>query len=1021
MTIDDAHDGPPDAIAVIGMAGRFPQAPDTDALWDHLLLGHDAVTPVDGEGARTRAKGVLSGHDLFDAAFFGVSPMEAERTDPQHRLFLETAWQALEQAGHGAAGNRPVTGLFAGSSMSTYLLDVLASPRHRDVLDDSQLLIGCDKDYLATRIAHRLDLRGPAVVVQSACSTSLVAVHMAGQALLAGECDMALAGGVAVRGESGLDRRADRPDGMVSPAGRCRAFDASANGMVSGDGVGAVVLRRLDDALRDGDRVHAVIRGSAVNNDGAVKAGYTAPGVAGQVAVIRAAHAVAGVDPATIGFVEAHGTGTRLGDPIEVAALAEAFGPAGGRESCALGSVKTNIGHLDAAAGVVSLIKAVLAVREGVIPPTLHFERPNPELRLESTPFHVNTEPIPWRPDSGARRAGVSSFGIGGTNAHVVLEQAPTAPRTDPGRSWQLVPVSARTPGARDRALADIGRALAHSDDVADAAHTLQTGREEFEYRGAMVVATGAHAGSGTYSDAGTYTGATGGGRAHRPVLGRAGAPLPVAYLFPGQGSQYPGMAASLYAAEPLFRDELDLCADAVREAGGPDPRAALGLPGAHDTGRPVPDLDRTDVTQPMLFAVGYALARLWTAWGIEPHLLLGHSLGELTAACVAGVMSREDGARLVVARGAAMLACRSGAMTAVALPESALSDALPPQVEIAAVNTRFQTVVSGPEPGIAALEAELDRREARYTRLRTRRAFHSAAMEPAVEAVTRVAADLPLAKPQLTVLSNVTGRPLTADEATDPAYWGRQLRAPVRFADGVDHLAASGPYLAVETGPGATLRGMLADLGREGTPTETVCSLPGPGRQADELRFALTSLARLWVRGAPVRWSGLHGGRRRRRVPLPTYPFERRRYAVEPAPLTGSDEERPTREPATPAAHAQGAEEGTATEPELNETERLIAQVWERLLGTAVTGPDESFFDLGGTSLIGLHVLDELSGLFGVPLPKAAVYESPTVGELALLIEEVLVDALEQQAEDDVRRADGPRTDDTHATEVTR
>ncbi len=920
----DLPDGMADGIAVVGMAGRFPGAPDVQAYWDNLAAGIDSVTASVAPAA-SGPRGLLADHDLFDAEFFGFSPKEAERTDPQHRLFLECAWEALEHAGYGNAVTRPVTGVYAGSSTSRYLFDVLASPRHRDLLDDSQLLIGCDKDYLATRVSHKLDLRGPSVVVQTACSTSLVAVHLASQALFAGECDLALAGGVSVRTGEGLGSRSDRADGMVSPDGRCRAFDANASGMVGGDGVGLVALRRLDDAIADGDTVYAVILGSAVNNDGGRKVGYTAPGVAGQERVIRAAHLAADVDPATIGYVEAHGTGTRLGDPIEVAALTSAFG---GGTDCVLGSVKTNIGHLDVAAGVASLIKVVLSMGHRVIPPTLHFEQPNPELRLPDTRFRVSTEPLAWKPIDGVRRAGVSSFGIGGTNAHVVIEEPPPVPAPEAARPWQVVPVSARTPAARDRAVAAVSSALSEVD-LADAAYTLQTGRQEFEYRAAA---------------------ATSGGilRFH----GGQAAALPVAFLCTGQGAQYPGMEAGL-ADEPVYAEALADCLELL------DLRSD--------------DLGDTSVAQPMLFAVEYAAARLWRSWGIEPVALMGHSVGELTAACLAGVLSLEDAALLVKTRGAAMAEAPPGAMLTVALP----SLDLPGGVTVAARNSPTQTVVAGDEPAIVELERTLRASGVPCRRLPARHAFHTPAMDHASQKVAKAAASVRLHPPTIPLMSNVTGKVLTDAEATDPSYWGRQVREPVRFADGLRTLATTGARAVVELGPGRSLCDLAVDF------PVAVPSLPGAKSVKDGPEVALDSLARLWVAGQPVKWAALHEGTHRRRVALPTYPFERRRYTVA------------TDAPLAPV-------EVLPIESEVDgptETEEMIADIWARSLGVIDLDRDRSFFEVGGNSLAGMQVLDEIARTFAVELPLGVLYDHPTIAELALLVEDAIIASLEEAA----------------------
>ncbi|OLR91900.1 hybrid non-ribosomal peptide synthetase/type I polyketide synthase [Actinokineospora bangkokensis] len=918
-----AAEPPLDAIAVVGLACRVPGADSADAFWANLLAGVDSVT--DGPGG---ARGELGGADLFDAPFFGFSPLEAQRTDPQHRLFLECVHTALDDAGHGDPARRPVTGLFAGSSASTHLLDLLASPRHTADLDESELVIACDKDYLATRVAHRLDLRGPALVVQTACSTSLVAVHLAAQALLAGECDLAVAGGVAVRGRPAgatAGGRGTGRDGMVSPDGRCRAFDADASGMVPGDGVGAVVLRRLDDALAAGDRVLAVLRGTAVNNDGTAKAGYTAPSVSGQVRVIRAAHAAGGTDPAEVGYVEAHGTGTRLGDPVEVAALAEALGPGA---PCWLGSVKTNIGHLDAAAGVISLIKAVRAVSTGTIPPTLHFRAPNPELGLAGSRFRVVTEPTALRGP-----VAVSSFGIGGTNAHAVLEAAPAPAPADAHRPWQVVPVSARTPAALAAAVEATAAALAGRTgaDLADAAHTLQVGRRPFEHRVAVAARTGDEAAAAL--------------AAARPgVVGRPG----VALLFSGQGAQHPGMAAGLRATEPVFRAEFDACL-AVAADLGTDLRPALADAGL---------LRRTEFAQPALFAVEHALAVLWASWGVVPTAVLGHSVGELAAAVAAGVLDRDDALGLAVVRGRAMAACPPGAMLAVA---AAVDPAqLPPGVEVAAVNAATQTTVAGPRAAVTAYAEECAARGVRTRLLHTSHAFHTAAMEPAVAEVSAHASGIVHRIPRIPFHSTLTGGPVST---VDDAYWGSQLRCPVRFADALAGVTA--PVL-VEVGPG---RGLVELAGPRAVP-----SLPTATGTDDPAGTMAAAAAHLWRAGVPVRWSGLHSGQRRRRVSLPGYAFERTSHRLDT--------------PATPAAPVATPAPLPAPAAPPTGTAAAVAAVWERFLGVPTVGQDESFFALGGHSLLGLRVLDELAELTGVRLPLAALYDHPTAAELAAALD---------------------------------
>ncbi|HEX2209901.1 MAG TPA: type I polyketide synthase, partial [Longimicrobium sp.] len=641
-------------IAVVGMAGRFPGAPGVDALWANLRAGVESIRHFTDEEltaagvpeslrtdpAYVPARGALAEVDRFDAAFFGFTPREAQVTDPQQRLFLEVAWEALEHAGYDAARVPGRVGVYAGTSMSSYYLNLLSRPDVTAAAGEMAVHMGNDKDFLATRAAFKMGLEGPAVVVQTACSTSLVAVHLACQALLGGDCEMALVGGSAVVAHQHAGYLYQ--EGAIrSPDGRCRAFDAQARGTVGGSGVAVAALKRLEDALADGDTVHAVILGSAINNDGSAKIGFTAPRVEGQAAAIRAAHAAADVDPATITYVEAHGTGTELGDPIEIEALTRAFRAGTDRTGfCAIGSIKTNIGHLDVAAGIAGLIKTTLALRTGEIPPSLHFTRPNPQIDFASSPFYVNTTLAKWTPPAGVpRRAGVSSFGIGGTNAHVVMEQAPAvAPSPAPSRAEQLLVLSARTETALDAAARRLAAHLEQNPEqaLADVAWTLQQGRRAFAHRRAVVARTHAEAAQ-ALADVG------------RGVAGRAGSEAPAAvFLFPGQGAQYAGMARGLHEREPVFREELDRCAGILRPLLGLDLRDAIF---SDDADR----LKQTALTQPALFAVEYAIAKQWMAWGITPESMIGHSVGEYVAACLAGVFSLEDALALVAERGRLM------------------------------------------------------------------------------------------------------------------------------------------------------------------------------------------------------------------------------------------------------------------------------------------------------------------------------------------------------------------------------
>ena len=673
---------------------------------------------------------VLEDADLFDASFFGYSPREAQIIDPQQRVFLETAWAALENAGYASEPEGSSIGVFAGSSMPTYIVtQLLADPELIASVGGYQLMLGNDKDFLTTRVSYKLDLHGPSLVVQTACSTSLVAVQVAVRALQRGECDMALAGGVSISfpQRSGYQFQ----EGMIfSPDATCRPFDKDARGTRAGAGVGIVVLKRLDEAIADRDTIHAVILGAAVNNDGAAKAGYTAPSIDGQVDAIATAQALSGVDPRTIGYVEAHGTGTPLGDPIEIAALTRAFRVGTDeREFCAIGSHKANIGHLDAAAGVTGLIKTVLALEHHEIPPLVHFQSANPQLSLPTSPFRVPTEAEEWRRGETPRRAAVSSFGIGGTNAHVVLEEAPAPAPVRARRDRHLLVVSAKTSDALDGATAKLVEHLRTHPDapIANVAYTLQRGRRPFAHRRAVVVRDAAEAVAAL-------------SHAERsPVVTSVheGSARPVAFLFSGQGSQHSGMGRALYETEPAFRDAFDRCAELIR------PHLDRDLRELRDAS--AEEVGETRYTQPLLFATEYALGSLWMTWGVEPRAMLGHSIGEYVAAHLAGVFSLEDALMLVAARGRLMQSAQPGDMLAVSLSPDEVARRLIPGVEIAAVNAPALCTVSGEKTAIATFAAALAKAGVEHRVLHTSHAFHSAMMEPVIapfrEVVSRGAA----------------------------------------------------------------------------------------------------------------------------------------------------------------------------------------------------------------------------------------------------------------------------------------
>jgi acyl transferase domain-containing protein len=895
---------PVQAIAVVGMAGRFPGAPDVESFWRNLREGVHSIRFFSDDELRAagvdpervagpgyvRANGVLDGTDRFDAGFFGFSPREAEVLDPQQRLFLETAWEALESAGYAPGTTPAAVGVYAGSSESDYLELVMARPGLAQSLGGIQLSLLTCREYLATRVAHRLDLRGPALTVQTACSTGLVTIHVACQALAAGECDLAVAGGVSAHASQ--YRGHPSVPGLIAPDGHCRAFDARAAGTVGGCGIGVVVLKRLADALADGDTIRAVVLGSAINNDGAQKVGFTAPSVDGQAAVIEEALAVAGVDPETVGLVEAHGTGTELGDPVEAAALIQAFGPTARRQYCALGALKTNVGHLDSAAGAAGFIKAALAVEHGEIPPTLHFTAPNPRIDFAASPFFVNAALLPWPANGTPRRAGVSAFGLGGTNAHAVLEQPPPQAPSAPAREWQLVPLSARTPAALEAATDRLAAHLrAHPEQsLADAAYTLQVGRRAFAHRRVVVARDGAEAAQALESRA-----------AERVASGMAPeGGRPVAFLFDGVGSQYAGMGRGLYASEPVYRETVDRCAELLRPRLGVDLREVLHPAGEGDEAAGMGD---SRLAQVAVFVTGYALARLWMHWGVRPRAMIGHSLGEYVAATVAGVWPLEDALMLVAERARLSVETPEGAMLAVALGEAEARALLGGGLCVATLNGPADTVVSGPVAAVEALQAELAARGVFCRRLPIGRAGHSTLMEPVAARLAERVRGVRLSAPAIPFVSNVTGEWIRDAEATDPAYWARHLCSTVRFADGVATLAGDGRAVLLEVGPGHALRSLVARLPLGGgAPPSVVTSLRHHHEERPDAAHLLEAAGRLWTAGVPIDWSALHAHERLRRIPLPTYPFERTRYWLDRLPGAAAAPVAPPSSTADPA-----------------------------------------------------------------------------------------------------------------------
>ena len=916
-------DFPGHPIALVGMAGRFPGAGSVTQLWENMLAGREGVRAFRDEEldpsvpaelrqnpAYVKARGLLPDYDRFDSDFFGVSPMEAQVMDPQQRVLLELAYAALEDSGHRPGDLQRRVGVFVGANWNRYRSHCLDTrPDVVESYGDFATSLANEHDFLATRISHKLDLRGPSATVSTACSTSLVAIVQAARALLSGSCDLALAGGASVTVPT-VAGHLHEPGSMLSRDGHCRPFDADCSGTTFSDGAAVVVLRRLEDALADGDEVHAVIRGFAVNNDGADKVSFSAPSVGGQAAVLRDAYAHAGVSPASVGYVEAHGTATPMGDPIEVAALARVFGTEG--EACALGSVKSGVGHLVHAAGVTGFLMAALAVREGVVPPTLFFRTPNPGLRLDRTRFYVTPTARRWATQQHPRRAGVSSFGVGGTNAHVVLEQAPArpAPAADGTTGRELLLVSAKSPEALDARVASLrahltSRASA-SIALRDIAYTLHAGRQAHPHRAAYVMAEADRSGEWE----------------RNRTAARATNSKSVVFTFPGLGVERAGMAAVLHREDPAFRSALDHCIQVAHDACGID----LSRPLLHkDASAEMADLR---IAKPALFAFEHALASSLWARGLRATTLVGCSLGEFACAAVAGVIALEDAFPLLHMSGARSADAPEGRLVTAYCTRAEFDAMGPSDVYVAAEHARDVLGLSGSPAAVDALVDRLRAAGIRVEALHGDRAFHSPLMRPCAEAVARHLADVPLHAPKLHMISGSLGRGLTDEEATDPGYWAGIVAAPIQYSRALDELQASDDCVLLEVGPGGSLTtlAMLHPLASQRTP---VCSLPSGGFGEAQAEY-LQAIGELWVSGAdlePPHRSQSTG----RRVSLPTYPFARTRHWVDPG----------QRRVEAMSAAGRGEVTDRETVPDVNMAARL-ATVAEQVSGVELDASSE-------------------------------------------------------------------------------
>jgi amino acid adenylation domain-containing protein len=972
-------------VAIIAMAGRFPGAADVETFWDNLCAGRESITffspdqldpgvPAEqrNDPAYVAARGVIDGVEDFDAAFFGISPREAELMDPQQRIFLELCWECMERGGYVPDAHDGPVGVFGGMHNATYFQRHVSSrPDLIDKLGAFQVMLDNEKDYLATRIAHKLNLTGPAISMNTACSTSLVAISQAFDALRSGQCGMALAGGSSITcpPRSGY---VSQEGSMLSPDGHTRTFDAGAQGTVFSDGAAVVLLKRLSDALRDDDPIYAVIRGTAVNNDGGTKASFTAPSSAGQAAVITMALDRAGVDARSISYVEAHGTATPLGDPIEIEGLTQAFRRnTEERAFCAIGSLKSNVGHLVMAAGAAGVIKTALSLSERRLPPSLHLRATNPKIDFANSPFVVNDSLKSWPSDGAPRRAGVSSFGVGGTNAHVILEEPPLRQPSEAAQGPQLLLLSARSPAAVGSAAVRLGDHLAAQPDanLADVGWTLVKGRKAFTQR--------THVVAGTIEDAITRL-------RDAPAARAATNPSPgIVFMFPGQGSQYAGMGRELHATEPAFRDALDTCAEILRDELGFDLRERLFADDADA-------LRATELTQPAIFSIEYALAQLWISHGIQPSAMIGHSVGEFVAAVIAGVMTLADGARLVARRGRLMQALPAGSMLSVRMDAAKLGARLLSGLSLAAENAPNACVVSGETPLVEAFQAELEKADIACRLLRTSHAFHSAMMDPALEAFRREVERTPLSAPAIPIASTLTGGPLGDADATSADYWTRHLRGTVRFSTALLGLLEQTQHAFLEVGPRTTLSLLLRQhpQGRGRSALSSLADAPTNERSA-----WLDAVGQLWCLGAPVTVEAIDHREHRRRVRLPTYPFERKRHWIEIQPHDALPQTAPSVSNVTALPVAFVAPPAVLPEPlmEANPSpttagsgrpHRLLAQLtelFEDIAGNDLEGVDTSanFIELGLDSLALTQVALQLQKTFALKITFRELMES--------------------------------------------
>lgn len=982
-------------IAIIGMSGRFPGAENISSFWDIIKAGKEEITFYSREELLQKgvssdllnnpryvfADSLIESADKFDSSFFGYTPREADFMDPQHRIFLEECYSALENAGYDPEKFSGEIGVYAGCSINRYFIKNLL--HHNDTLKsfgELQTIINNDKDFLTTRVAYKLNLKGPSVDLQTACSTSLVAIHFACQSLITGQCDMALSGGIFIKSPRG-EGYIFEEGSIDSPTGHCHPFDKKANGTIFGEGVGIVVLKRLEDAIRDRDTIIAVIKATAINNDGSLKVGYMAPSITGQAKVISKAFDVAGIETDTVAYVEAHGTGTKMGDPIEIEALKRVFSTKEHQNFCALGSVKANIGHLDVAAGVAGLIKTALVLKNRQIPPLVNFSSPNPELDLDNSPFYINTEIKNWDSQGVPRRASVSSFGIGGTNCHAILEEWVPKPSASSAARFHLLPLSAKTDGALQIMHDNLIQHLSHTNDnIADIAYTLQNGRKEFKYRG-MLIWDNSDDSNQVFSEFPYFKG--------DQKLIEPG----TIFMFTGQGSQYINMAKGLYENFDSVKTIMDY-ADTLLIA---NHNFKLLETIFNDDENNKERINETAIAQPTLFVVQYAVSHLLIEFGIVPDALIGHSIGEITAACLSGVFSFEEALNMVAWRGKLMQEQVPGSMLSINLSKEKILPLLDHDLELALHNAPDLCVVSGTSDAIDLFwKKTLDKYPlCHITKLKTSHAFHSRLMEPALKPFLQVLEEIKFGSIRIPFISNVTGTWITNEAATNPEYWATHIRSMVNFTDGISELIRDENKIFIEVGPGNSLSTLLSQF-RVKTQLTCLSTLRHPKQSSNDTSFFLNSVSAFWIHGGTINWDYIYRDEERNRVPLPAYPFERRRHWVDPKipdSFQISPKESLKQEDPEMIEEHENSENGTGSSDLVTENEfinagskieKRITAIWEELLGINGIGVTDNFFHLGGHSLLASQIINRINEEFSPGITIENFFNFATIRGLA-------------------------------------